>query len=125
MLLVRRLVPITLAAAVTGAAVVGVAATFGLASSDLGAGSAAIARCDTGGITVTYESAPGPVTAINISDLDSACDGGRAHAAVEDSAGDSSAVGSAVVAGGGARVALPSPRPAEDIARWRVVVVTP
>jgi hypothetical protein len=125
MLFVRRLVPIALASALAGAVVVGAAATLPTRSSQLAAGGAAVVPCDTGGVSVAYIGAPGPVTAVQVTGLDAPCTGGTLHATVDDGAGGSTASGSAVVASGSATVPLSPARPAEVVARWRIVVVTP
>lgn len=122
---VRRLVPVTLAAAVAASAVLGAAATLTTAGPQLGAGGAVVADCDTGGIAVAYVGAPGPVTAIQVTGLDARCDGGALQAMVDDGAGGNQASGMATVTGGGATVPLTPIRAAEAVARWRVVVVTP
>jgi hypothetical protein len=123
--LVRRLVPIAVAAAIVGAAVVGAAASLPLASDHLAAGNAVVARCDTGGVSVAYVGAPGNVTALAVTQLDAACDGGAIKATVTDLAGGNVASGSAVVSSGSATIPLSPARPAEVVRRWRIVVVTP
>src|SRR5687768_2413999 len=62
--------------AVVAATAVAFAAGAGLASGPVAAGSTVVARCDTGTITPTYVGAPSTVTAVTISGLSSACNGG-------------------------------------------------
>lgn len=123
--LVRRLMPIALAAAIVGAAAIGAAATLPTTGAQLGAGDTVVARCDTGGVTVTYVGAPGAVTALTVTQLDSTCNGGVVKATVDDGSGGNIASGSSSVVNGAATVPLSPARAAEVVKRWRLVVVTP
>jgi len=123
--LLRRLVPIAFVAAVVGAAAIGAAATLPISGDGLAAGNAIVARCDTGGVAVTYVGAPGTVTALAVTQLDPACNGGQLKVTVDDGLGGNLASGSATVNNGGATVQLSPARAAEVVKRWRLVVVTP
>jgi hypothetical protein len=113
--------------AVFAASVFGAAATLGLSSDRLGAGSAVVADCDTGGITVDYVGDPGPVSGLVVSNLAAACNGGRARATITKADGSSpvSSVGTATVSGGAVTITFPSSVPAADVGRYSVVVVGP
>lgn len=113
--------------AVLATSVFGAAATLGLTSDRLGAGSAVVADCDTGGISVDYAGDPEPVFALVVSGLAATCNGGRAQATVTKADGSSpvSSTATAIVTGGSVTIPLPAAVPAADVERYHVVVVGP
>lgn len=110
--------------AVLATAVFGAAATLGVDTDRLGAGSAPVLDCDIGGITVDYSGDPGPVSGLVVSGLSSACNGRRARATVTKADGSSpvSSTAIAIVSGGTVTIPLPSPVAAADVQRYHVVV---
>jgi hypothetical protein len=114
--------------AIVATAAFGAAATLGVFSHNISAGSSVVARCDLNhSITVDYIGDPGPVTGLVVSDLDSACNGGQVSATVSRSDG-TAAVSSTVAgtaSGGAATVNFPTSIPPEDVQRYFVAVVTP
>jgi hypothetical protein len=113
--------------AVFATSVFGAAATLGLTSDRLAAGSAVVADCDTGGITVDYTGDPGPVTGLVVSGLSSSCNGGRARATVTKADGSSpvSSSGTTIVSGGAVTITFPASVAAANVGRYLVVVVGP
>jgi hypothetical protein len=113
--------------AVFATSVFGAAATLGLSSDRLGAGSTVVADCDTGGITVNYTGDPGPVSGLVVSNLAAACNGGRARATVTKADGTSpvSSTAVATVSSGAVTITFPTSVAPENVGRYHVVVVGP
>jgi len=112
-----RDVPRLLLALTAGGAAFGVvfavATSLPVAGISLSAGSAPIATCATGGITVTYTTGSDPVagytvTGATVANLSTACAGKQVRLTLADAASNSVAVaGPVTVPGGGGSVSLP------------------
>jgi len=87
----QRVAGIVLAASIAVALVPGFAATLGgLAGVQLGAGDAVVAACDTDGLSVSYTTASGAVTAVTVSGIaDPGCEGGQLSLTLADTSGAS------------------------------------
>lgn len=90
----RRIARTVLAGSIALAMVPGFAATLGgLAGTTLGAGDAVVAACDTNGLSVSYTTASGAVTAVTVGGIaDPGCEGGQLSLTLADASG--AAVGS-------------------------------
>jgi hypothetical protein len=123
-----RLVVIAVMALAT-AATAAVAATLLLAGSHLGAGGAAVERCDMDGFTYTNVVSAGAVTSVTVSAIAAPCAGGLLGVTLTNSAGAN--IGSGTVAlpaagfTGTASVPISPQPPATAVHRYNGIVVGP
>jgi hypothetical protein len=128
----RRAVLAAASAFLVGSPVVAAAATFGLSSAELGAGSAAVSACDNG-FSYAYTTQGGAVTAVTVGGIaDPDCSGGELALTVTDSSGARLASGGPVTVpsdGDGAADSIDVPlgvhADAELVAGVRVVITGP
>ena len=128
----RKIYAISVAVAVFGTAFAMAASLGGITSDNLGADSAAVATCDSNGVstayTTAYDATDGryEVTAVTVSGIDNACDGKSIAVTLTTSAGASVGSGSATVptdAGAtSVTVTLTSAASAEDSANVHVLI---
>jgi hypothetical protein len=91
-------------AAVAAFATVGHASSVGVTTKTLGAGSSAVARCDTDGVSVVQNLTGANVTGVTVSGIAAACATGTLSVAVNN--GTTSSTGTAVVPAGGGSMTL-------------------
>jgi hypothetical protein len=90
----KRLIVVSLMTTTLASCVFASAASLGGISGGVAAGDSAIPACDTDGLTVTYETTGGNVTAVTVSALaDPACEGGELSLTLSNAGGDSIASG--------------------------------
>lgn len=91
----RKVAATVLAISLAIATIPGFAASLGgLATKQLGAGSAVVAACDTNGFTVGYTTSSGNVTAVNLGGIaDPGCEGGQLSLTLADTSGASVGAG--------------------------------
>lgn len=103
-------------AVLAASASVALAASLGVGSAALGAGVAAVPRCDANGFTYTFTTSGGDLTAVTVADLaDPACEGGELQLTLTDSTGAS-------IASGGPQ---PVPTDGDSVANSLTVSTTP
>jgi hypothetical protein len=129
----RRLIVLTLAATSLGSSFVASATGLGVTSPPVAARKAAIARCDSNGITLAYTTSAGNVTSVTVNGIaDPGCEGAEMSVTLTNAAGNSIASGGpqTVATDGDAvdnsvTVAV-SPNPAaEQVSGYQVSVVGP
>ena len=136
----KRLITALLVATGVFGAVVGLAASLGVTSDQLGSGSATVSSCDTDGVTTSYTyNAAGGVSAVVVDGIqdggllagDGACDGETVYVELLDTNGDiiGTATGSAVNTGDAVDatddvvvVSLGGSAPAADVEEARVTI---
>jgi hypothetical protein len=130
----KRVIVVILAVTTLASSAYASAASLGgIAGGGVGAGEAAIPACDTTGITVSYTTSGGNVTAVTVGGLaDPGCEGGALSVTLTNAAGDSIATGGSQTIptdGDNADNALTvsvSPNPAaENVAGYHVSIVGP
>ncbi len=120
-------------AIICGTAVFGIigasAATLGgITGNSLGAEVAVVASCDTDGVAVAYTtgynatSGAYDATAVNVTGINSACNGNTIELTVKNGAGTALGSGSSTVAGGAATVTLSAPADAANVQGIAVVI---
>lgn len=81
-------------AAVAASASVAMAASFGVATTKVGTGDAAVVACDTNGFTLSFTTSRANLTAVTVGGIaDPACEGGSLAVTVTSSTGASIATG--------------------------------
>lgn len=109
------------------ALVYGAAASLGVGSDSLGAGGAAVQRCDTSftrTINLGSGANAGKVVSVTIGDVADTCNGGQMSVALTDGANNKLSEGSAAVAGSSVTVPV-TPVPVSSVRNVYVVVVGP
>ncbi len=90
----KRVIVVSLAVTTLASSAFASAASLGGISGTVGAGNAAIPSCDTTGVTVTYTTSGGNVTAVTVGGLaDPGCEGGDLSLTLTNASGDSIASG--------------------------------
>jgi hypothetical protein len=90
----KRVILISLVVTTLASSAFASAASLGGITGSVGAGDAAIPACDTTGVSVTYTTSAGNVTAVTVGGLaDPGCEGGDLSVTLTNSAGDSIASG--------------------------------
>jgi hypothetical protein len=130
----KRLIVVSVAVTtVASSAFASAASVGGISSGSVSAGNAAIPDCDTTGVTLTYTTSGGNVTAVTVGGLaDPGCEGGALSVTLTNAAGDSIASGGPQTiatdgdtADNSLTVAV-SPNPAaENIAGYHVSITGP
>jgi hypothetical protein len=117
-----------------GASSFAAAATLGVTSQTVGSGTAAVASCDTDGVTFTARaidtSASHNVTSLTVSSINAACAGETLTVTLADSAGTTSYQTSSVALPasgftGAATLTFSGSAPAASIGSYRVAIVGP
>jgi len=125
----RRRLGAGIGAAAVGAvvlfAIIGHATSIGTASATVGAGRAAVARCDNDGITVTQVLTGNNVTIVAVSGIAPACGGGSLSATVSNGAAGSTGVATVPAGGGSMTVALASGVAMKDTDEIDVAITGP
>jgi hypothetical protein len=130
----KRVIIVSLAVTILASSAFASAASLGgMSSGSLSAGDAAIPACDTTGVTGTYTTSGGNVTAVTVGGLaDPGCEGGVLSVTLTNAAGDSIASGGPQTiptdgdtADNSLTVSM-SPNPAaENVAGYHVSIVGP
>ncbi len=130
----KRVIVVSLAVTTLASSAFASASSLGgMSSGSLSAGDAAIPACDTTGVTVTYTTSGGDVTAVTVGGLaDPGCEGGALSLTLTNAAGDSIASGDpqAIPTDGdtadNSLTLSVSPNPAaENVAGYHVSIVGP
>ena len=129
----KRVIVVSLAVTTLASSAFASAASLGGMSGSVSAGEAAIPACDTTGVTVTYTTSAGNVTAVTVGGLaDPGCEGGALSVTLTNAAGDSIASGGPATvptdgdtADNSVNVSV-SPNPAaENVAGYHVSITGP
>jgi hypothetical protein len=129
----KRVIVLSLAVTTLASSAFASAASLGGMSGSVAAGEAAIPACDTTGVTISYTTSGGNVTAVTVNGLaDPGCEGGALSVTLTNTAGDSIASGGpqAVPTDGDATdnsvTVSVSPNPAaENVAGYHVSIAGP
>jgi hypothetical protein len=103
------------------------AARLTFSTAGIGAGTAAVSRCDTS-VTATMTTSGASVTGVTVADVAAACAGGRLTATITNAGAPLVTLDPVTVPAGGGSVAItvPAPQPAfANVTDVRVVVVGP
>ncbi len=102
------------------------AASLGLSTNTLGAGSANVQTCDSDGVSATYTVTSGNVTAVTIDGIAAACAGGRLKVTLADSSGAAIGSGGPTVVAATSESVSVNPQPAAaNVAQLHVVIEGP
>lgn len=120
--MIRRLIA-CIAIAVTASACFGAAATLGLSSDGVGAGSANPTVNCAPGTTVTYSYTGNDVSAVQVANLPSDCHGGKVWLALLDASGTRVSEAAPVIASGASATLNVDDVPASQVKKYTIAVV--